>query len=105
MDSENRILVQIKTIVCQYFPDADVILFGSRARGDNTFNSDFDLLLVVKASIGNRERLHYQALIRKTLTENNILADIIIHSASEIEIKRNLPGHIVISALLEGVRV
>ena len=105
MESENLILAEIKATVCHFLPEAEVVLFGSRARGDNQFNSDYDLLVIVKKSFDNQQRLHFQAVVRKALADQNILADIILHSANEIEKKMQLPGHIVRTAMREGVTV
>ena len=96
---------EIKKVIRFFLPESEVILFGSRARGDNRLNSDYDLLIISKDSLDNHQRLYFQALIRKSLARENILADVIIHSLNSIEAKRNLPGHIVRSAMNEGVRV
>ena len=104
MKTEVSTLDLIKSSVYRFFPDAEVILFGSRARRENHMNSDYDLLIIIDG-IENPERLQHQALIRKTLATQNILADVILQSRGEIEIKRNLPGHLVRIALAEGVRV
>ena len=105
MESEKLVLTEIKITISRFLPESDVILFGSRARGDNHNNSDYDLLVITKSSINNQQRLYFQALIRKTLAKQHILADIIIHSFSDIKKKQSLPGHIIRSAIQEGVRV
>ena len=98
-------IAKIKKIISNFLPESEVILFGSRARGDHQPNSDYDILVISKNSLDNHQRLHFQALIRRSLAREDILADIVIHSLNSIEEKSNLPGHIVRSALNEGVRV
>ena len=105
MASEGTNINEIKKVISFYLPEADIIMFGSRARGDNQLSSDYDFLIISKDTLDDQQRLHFQALIRKSLAEKFILADIIIHSRKGIEKKRNLPGHIVRSAMKEGVRV
>lgn len=105
MASEGSKIAEIKKVISNYLPDSDVIMFGSRARGDNRLNSDYDLLIISEDLLDDHQRLHFQALIRKSLAKLYILADIIIQSRSGIETKSNLPGHIVRSAMKEGVRV
>jgi uncharacterized protein len=102
---EDSILNQIKMVVSQVLPGSEIILFGSRARNENLKDSDYDLLIIVGKQLDSSEKLKYQSFIRKILAVKNILADIIIQSKAEIEIKRNLPGHIVRSAMQEGVLV
>lgn len=96
---------RIKFTVWEILPGSEVILFGSRARKDNLKNSDYDLLIIAERSFTQSEQLKFQALIRKALAVKNILADVIVQQKSSIALKMNLPGHIVRSAMLEGIRV
>ena len=105
MKTKDSILNQIKYFVREILPESEIILFGSRARNEDLIDSDYDLLIVVDKQFDSLEKLKFQALIRKQLAVRNILADIIIQSKAEIEVKKNLPGHIVRSAIQEGVNV
>ena len=55
MSSQKEILAQITKSVKSVFPEAEVILFGSRARGDSSPDSDFDLLVLLDKQKVNRE--------------------------------------------------
>ena len=46
MGSQKQTISQIKKIVKDRMPDARIVLFGSRARGDCDARSDYDLLIV-----------------------------------------------------------
>ena len=105
LKTKDSILNQIKYFVREILPESEIILFGSRARNEDLIDSDYDLLIVVDKQFDSLEKLKFQALIRKQLAVRNILADIIIQSKAEIEVKKNLPGHIVRSAIQEGVNV
>lgn len=105
MQSKDKILNQIRTSVLEILPGSEIILFGSQARNDANDSSDYDLLIILNSSLHPAERLKFQALIRKKLAVQNILADIIVQSRSDVELKKNFPGHIVRSALKEGVSV
>ncbi|NQV03683.1 MAG: nucleotidyltransferase domain-containing protein [Bacteroidia bacterium] len=98
-------LDQIKNFIWEVLPGSEIILFGSRARNENLTNSDYDLLIVTDNTYDSRTKLKYQALIRKELAGKNILVDVIVQSKTEIELKKKLPGHIVRSALEEGIFV
>ena len=105
MESKDKILDQIRTSILEILPGSEIILFGSRARNDADDNSDYDLLIILNSSLHSAERLKFQAMIRKKLAAQNILADIIVQSRSDVELKKNFLGHIVRSALIEGVSV
>ena len=102
LESKDKILNQIRTSVLEILPGSEIILFGSRARNDADDSSDYDLLIILNSSLHSAERLKFQALIRKKLAVQNILADIIVQSRSDIELKKNIPQHIKISALKLG---
>ena len=56
--SEKQILVACRELICGVDPNAEIILYGSRARGDATEDSDYDLLIVsdVPATLKNEDR-------------------------------------------------
>ena len=66
------ILNQIKQAIFSVEPDADIYLFGSRARGDYQDDSDWDLLILLDGNID---------IQRKTR---------IIEAFLEIELKRGI---------------
>lgn len=47
MTDSNKILTEIKRTVTNKYPDALIILYGSRARGDFQKDSDWDLLILL----------------------------------------------------------
>ena len=47
MESSDKILEAIKRAVIKNAPEAEIILFGSRARGDARPDSDWDILILV----------------------------------------------------------
>ncbi|MEI6575567.1 MAG: nucleotidyltransferase domain-containing protein [Bacteroidota bacterium] len=79
---------QIKQIINNNIPNVDILLFGSRARGESVPDSDYDLMIIFHNPIGNKEKLHFRALIRKQLALSGIDADVIIESDIDIETKK-----------------
>lgn len=51
---KSLLITKIRETVKNTEPDAEIILYGSRARGDFNENSDYDLLILVK-----KEKLSY----------------------------------------------
>ena len=101
MTSENI----IKSTVAQILPHSRIILFGSRARGDDHRDSDYDLLVVIDEKLSPVDKMPYRTNIRKQLLSQNIFSDILIQSESEIQEKKELPGHIIKSILEEGIEL
>ncbi|NLN95813.1 MAG: nucleotidyltransferase domain-containing protein [Bacteroidales bacterium] len=105
MDTNSKILKLIKETACKHLPNAEVFLFGSRAREDATTESDYDILVLTSIDLSPKEKLPIKTNIRKELLKDGIRSDILIQSKNEIKKKRNLPGHIIKSILNEAVLI
>jgi len=93
----------IKSVVREVFPECRIVLFGSRAREDNAMDSDYDILVLIPQQMEPVEKLPYRTMIRKKLLEVGVFSDILIQGLREAEVKKKLPGHIIRSAMKEGV--
>ncbi|MCD4817153.1 MAG: nucleotidyltransferase domain-containing protein [Candidatus Cloacimonetes bacterium] len=56
--NRNNILQKIKTNICKDYPDAKIILYGSRARGDYQKYSDWDFLIIINQAISEQQKLN-----------------------------------------------
>ncbi|NPV00664.1 MAG: nucleotidyltransferase domain-containing protein [Brevinematales bacterium] len=85
-----------------------IILFGSRAKGTNFNNSDFDLLLISDTKLNRAQKAILAKMIRNELAElylkNRIASgtDIIIRTPAEAEKFRSLAFSVTAQALIEG---
>jgi len=82
-----------------------IILFGSRARGDNRKDSDFDLMVVVPKNLLIEDKFKIQKILRTTLAKRFIDADVIVKSIEEINRYKNITGSIVKYANREGIEI
>ena len=103
MKSNDQIIEGIKKTASHYLPGAEVLLFGSHARNEASSESDYDILLITETSLSPKEKLLLRTRIRKSLLLLGILSDILIQSKSEVNKKKNLPGHIVRKILKEAI--
>jgi uncharacterized protein len=77
------IATKIKTLIQQQDPDAEVILFGSRARGDAEMQSDWDILVLTNK---NAEGLHYilnKELLFKIEMPYNVVISILVKNRKD----------------------
>lgn len=105
MLQESKIIGIIKLVAHQYLPEAEVLLFGSRARNESRFDSDYDILLIINQTLPPKDKIPIISKIKKSLLQYEIRSDILIQSTGEIEKNKNLPGHIVRSILKEAVKL
>jgi predicted nucleotidyltransferase len=102
MENSTDILL-IKNIAQQLLPGCKVLLFGSRAKNLAVQHSDYDIMLIVREDLSMQEKLFYKALFRKMTVKHEIITDVFIESETEIEIKSTFYGHIVRTAVKEGI--
>jgi len=81
-------------------PDAQVILFGSRARGEARPDSDLDLLVIEPGGVS--ERRAETARLRRELRGLEVALDVIVVSAEDAERWGRLKGTVLNEALSEG---
>ena len=92
----------IRTIVDEVAPE-QVILFGSRARGDARPDSDVDLLIIESESFGDGRSSHAEEVrIRRALPATPVARDILVYSRDQIERWRGSLNHVAARALREG---
>ncbi len=103
MKTDREILELIKATASKYFPDAEVLLFGSRARREATTESDFDVLVITSLDLSPKQKLPLKTNIRKDLLKEGIRSDILIQSKKEVKKKKKLPGHIIKHILNDAI--
>ena len=103
MDNNTSISNKIKSVVRVYISDAEVMLFGSRARREAHSESDYDILIIVAQEFSPEEKTPLRTKIRKDLLKEGIRTDILIQNKVELENKRRLPGHIIRNILKEAI--
>lgn len=92
----------VKTIVDEVDPE-QVILFGSRARGDAAADSDVDFIVVEAKPFGSgRDRRMEAARLWRALARFGVSKDILVYSLDEADYWRDSLNHVLARALREG---
>jgi len=92
----------VRAIVDEADPE-QIILFGSRARGDQRRDSDVDLI-VVEAEPFGPERSRHQEMVRlyHAITGSGVSTDLLVFSREDVEYWRDSLNHVLARALREG---
>lgn len=92
----------VKAIVEEVDPE-QVILFGSRARGDDRENSDVDLMVVESEPFGpGRSRHGEMVKLYHALADFRVAADVLVYSQDDVAYWRDSLNHVLARALREG---
>ena len=93
MDKDKQVLKKIKSAISQTDPKAEVILYGSRARGNAHRNSDWDLLILLKSkniSI-DLEKAFMDAIYEVEIETGEVISPLIYTKKYWIDKKSYLP--------------
>lgn len=80
----------------------NIILFGSRARGDYEKGSDYYFLVIVDKEVNSDEMLMLYSNISKELNKYRIYCDVITHSKDKFNKTKDNVAHIDYYAFREG---
>jgi predicted nucleotidyltransferase len=95
----------IHKVVIAIAPKSEIYLFGSRAEQTYAYNSDYDLMIILSENPTQSQERELARKIRQKLAENNIPADVILHSKSHFQELFSKNGSIVREAYLKGIRI
>lgn len=99
-------MTELITQVVQEITAAEqILLFGSRAKGDFRSDSDYDVLVILQNSLGQKERLRLATRCRQRLAQAGVDADVFVKSPDEVRDYRDKRGSIVHEALNTGVQL
>jgi uncharacterized protein len=103
-DRDRQILDLFAARVRERFPNADVWAFGSRARGDATWESDLDVCVVVDHLI-NEDRHALWNMAWEVGFEQEMLISVVPFSKDEFEDGPCSESPLVLNILREGILV
>lgn len=83
----------------------NILLFGSRARGDFDINSDWDFLIITEEEISREEKWDIILSIKRRLAKLKIPNDVLIVSVKEVKDRAKDVGDIIYYALKEGINI
>lgn len=92
-------LAELVRRIVQSAHPAQIILFGSQARGDATADSDLDIMVVeehVQDAVQEAARLH--GLLRGLV----LPVEVVVVAKSKFEYWRDTPGNVYFEAALDG---
>jgi len=93
-------------VAAENLADPEVYLFGSRARKDNTRNSDWDFLILSDKKLSPRNSLDIKNNLCMKF-HNNVFypIDILIKDKKTFSQEKNIPNTIAFAAAKEGLKL
>lgn len=90
-----ELLQQVKRVVHEVEPDAEVILYGSRSRGDALSDSDWDFFILVDGPVNDERTDRIRHQLYEIEWECGVVLSSIVRSREEWNsaLYRSLPFH------------
>ena len=100
--TDNLIDEMVQAFVDEVDPE-QVILFGSRGRGDERQDSDVDLLVVEAEPFGPKRSRHKEMVrLYQAVASFPVAADVLVYSREDVDYWRDSINHVLARALREG---
>ena len=100
---DDMLLARMVQVIVDEVDPEQVILFGSRARGDAAAGSDVDLIVIESAPFGEgRDRGAEETRLWRVLAKFHVPKDILVYSRDEVDYWRDSLNHVLARALREG---
>lgn len=94
-DNEKKALLELKEIINKKYPGSELIIYGSKSRGDFNKNSDVDVLILIDGTVGKELKERYINIAGEKIIKNTDVVYEIkenIYSMNyEIELKYGIP--------------
>ena len=78
--NEKKALLELKKRLPERFPDAEIILYGSKARGDFNEESDIDVLIILKGRVDDSLREKIFSMSFKIELKYDVIFGILVES-------------------------
>jgi len=86
LSQEDRdLLSELKGVVSRHVPDADILLYGSVARGTATTESDYDLLVIASRKLSRSEEDSLDADVYQLQLEQEVVFSVSVVASDEWE--------------------
>ena len=100
---DDTLLARMVQVIVDEVDPEQVILFGSRARGDADADSDVDLIVIESTPFGEgRDRGAEETRLWRVLAKFHVPKDILIYSRDEVDYWHDSLNHVLARALREG---
>lgn len=95
----DRFLLHMKEQVLQKLRPEKLFLFGSRAMGTATAESDIDLMIVMETDLPPRRR---NLMVKRLFPHRSFALDAVVYTPQEFQRYKDIPGTLVYQAVHHG---
>ncbi len=76
-------LLDLKGIIAQYDPQAEIVLYGSAARGQRQPDSDYDVLVITERKLSSQEERFLDRDVYALQLERGIVLSVMVYAKEQ----------------------
>lgn len=80
---DRQLMLELKKIVTSMVPDAEVILYGSAARGKRQPDSDYDVLVLSRKRLSSAEERALESSIYDLMLDRDVVVSTVVYARDE----------------------
>ena len=80
---DRQLMLELKKIVTSMVPDAEVILYGSAARGTREPDSDYDVLVLSPSRVSSAEERALESDIYDLMLDRDVVVSTVVYAQDE----------------------
>ena len=92
-EEDKALLREMKQVIREVVPTAEVLLYGSVARGNQGPESDYDILVLTDEPLSKTERYKIERQVLDMELAHDVVLSTIYHSRAEWRLRAALPFH------------
>jgi predicted nucleotidyltransferase len=82
-ESDRQLMLELKRIVTSMVPGAEVILYGSAARGTREPDSDYDVLVLSPRRVSSAEERELESDIYDLMLDKDVVISTLVYAQDE----------------------
>ena len=82
-DRDRQMLLSLKAVILAHDPEAEVILYGSTARGARQPDSDYDVLVITSRELSSSEARRLDGAVYSVELEMGIVLSLMLYSREQ----------------------
>ncbi|MCL5102565.1 MAG: nucleotidyltransferase domain-containing protein [Armatimonadetes bacterium] len=82
-ERDRQLLIDVKDVVMRFVPDAEVVLYGSVARGTATPESDYDIVVITGSKLSSCEERELDGAVYRLQLEREVVLSLMVYSREE----------------------
>lgn len=82
-EQDRQLLAELKNVIGEHVPDAQVALYGSAARGTARPDSDYDILVLTKGKLTSGQERELREAVYELGLDEQVLLSLAVYSRDE----------------------